>query len=162
MIRNRVLVLFVILIATWTTFAGGKGTVGKQSGKRVEYVNARYGFRIALPEDWRGYSIVNDRWHGGPMVPGGKDRTGPMITIRHPLWTEANPYQDIPILTFTTEQWRHIEDLILSPAPVGPSKVGSNARFVFAVPPRYVGFNTEVVGWEEVMQWMQTDPLRGY
>lgn len=72
----------------------------------LNYTNTEYGFSIALPTTWKGYSIVTEKWNG--QVLDGKATTdksikleGPKILIRHPLWTAANPRQDIPVMIFT-------------------------------------------------------------
>ena len=85
---------------------------------------------------------------------------GPLISIRHPLWTEADPRQDIPIMIFTKAQWRLIEEgkLIVSAAPIRPSEPGRNIKYVFALPPR---FNYAfIAGWQEVDDIIQRHPLR--
>ena len=40
------------------------------------------------------------------------------------------------------------EKLAVSAAPIGPSKLGENARFVFALPPRWIGF-ADTLGQDE-------------
>ena len=32
------------------------------------------------------------------------------------------------------------EKVAVSAAPIGPTKVGENSKYVFATPPRYIGF----------------------
>lgn len=79
-----------------------------QKMKSVGYL--KYGFRFSLPESWRGYSIAVSDWGGGdgrsygPGDPAPPIVNGPLISIRHPLWTEADPRQDIPIMIFTKAQ----------------------------------------------------------
>lgn len=71
----------------------------------IEYQNTEYGFSFSLPVSWKGYSIINDIWRGYDN--GNSEITveqGPIISIRHPLWTSENPYQDIPIMIFTLVQ----------------------------------------------------------
>jgi hypothetical protein len=55
---------------------------------------------------------------------------GPFIIIRHPLWTESNPRQDIPIMIFTKAQWKLDEanKLIVSAVPIGPGELGRNSK----------------------------------
>lgn len=127
----------------------------------VCYENTEYGFRFYLPETWEGYSIVEQQWQN---VIAGEDNsqpaeTGPEILIRNPKWTQEDPYQDIPILVFTTRQWDEVqnEKLAVSAAPIGPSKLGSNSKYVFALPPRYnFAFPT---GYEEVETILEGSPL---
>jgi hypothetical protein len=80
------------------------------------------------------------------------DTHGPIITIRHPLWTKENPRQDLPIMVFTREQWALIEmsRMDVSAAPIGPEDFGRNAKYVFAVPPRYI--DDELDGSDEVLR----------
>jgi len=87
---------------------------------------------------------------------------GPVVTIRNPHWTEQQPWQDIPIMVFTIEQWKLVEDgaLIVSAAPIGPGEIGRNCRYVFALPPRYN--YADVEGIEEVNVLMRTQPLHAY
>nr|WP_052329792.1 hypothetical protein [Thermicanus aegyptius] len=123
----------------------------------VVYENTRYGFYFYLPETWKGYSIVEEQWEGtssGEMI-----ETGPQLLIRHPNWTQKNPRQDIPIMVFTHEQWNALQngDFSVSAAPIGPSKLGSNSVYVFALPARYnYAFQT---GFEEVEEILKNNPL---
>ncbi|WP_211233479.1 hypothetical protein [Thermicanus aegyptius] len=85
--------------------------------------------------------------------------TGPQLLIRHPNWTQKNPRQDIPIMVFTHEQWNALQngDFSVSAAPIGPSKLGSNSVYVFALPARYnYAFQT---GFEEVEEILKNNPL---
>lgn len=141
-----------------------KSTPRSRPGSLVQYKNLQYGFCFSLPEDWRGYSIVIDRWHGYSISSGSRGgkpvQQGPIITIRDPRWTSAEPRQDIPIMVFTRDQWCSVqrEEISVSAAPFGPSELGGNHRYVFALPPRYnYGFLT---GWKEVVQIMRSVPLR--
>lgn len=121
----------------------------------IEYKNDTYGFSVTLPSSWQGYTIVNQTWQGYLVAnENGQnnkpDETGPEILIRNPKWTTANPYQDIPIMVFTLAQWNLVsqEQLSLGAAPIGPSELGRNAKYVFALPARYnFAYPT---GWEEV------------
>jgi len=136
--------------------------------KTLVYTNKEFGFRFELPRSWKGYSAVVSQWQGGdgrtyqagePMPP---PVVGPLISIGHPLSTEANPRQNIPIMVFTKAQWRLIEQdkLIVSAAPIGPSELGRNAKYVFALPPR---FNYALIdGWEEVNEIIQHHPLQPF
>jgi hypothetical protein len=136
--------------------------------KSVVYTNEKYGFRFSLPASWKGYSISVSEWQGGdgrsylagePMPP---PEEGPLLSIGHPLSTESDPHQDIPIMIFTKAQWRLVQanKLIVSAAPIGPSELGRNAEYVFAVPPR---FNYALLtGWEEVGEIIQHHPLQPF
>jgi hypothetical protein len=125
------------------------------------YVNRQYRFKLVLPPGWKGYSVVTSEWNGTSLKDGVAATSGPQLTFRHPKWTEANPYQDIPIMIFTKAQWAHIDDLAVSAAPFPPSKIDENAQYVFALPPRWVGF-TDALEADEVGKWMLTHPLHAY
>lgn len=129
----------------------------------INYVNSQYGFNFLLPLSWKGYSIVNTEWEGY-IVDGDASQNikGPKILIRHPLWTAAIPRQDIPILIFTPAEWDQIqqEKLAVSAAPIGPSRLGQNAKYIFALPARY-NF-AYPVGFEEVEKIMESKPLSAF
>jgi hypothetical protein len=117
----------------------------------IDYKNSDYGFNLSLPLNWRGYSVVTESWLGNFIdEPNKPALTGPKIIIRHPLWTNETPRQDIPVLIFTTEEWSLIqqEKISLGAAPIGPSKLGQNDKYIFAIPARY-NF-AYPVGFEEV------------
>jgi hypothetical protein len=138
-------------------------TLAKPAGTLIEYRNAQYGFCFSLPQGWHGYSIVVGQWEGHTNGSQGDIvvQRGPIISIRHPQWTRGNPRQDIPIMVFTRAQWRSIQrdEFHVSAAPIGPSELGRNPRYVFALPPRFdFAFPT---GYEEVEQIVSSKPLRG-
>lgn len=129
----------------------------------IEYRNTDYGFSFALPGSWEGYSIVMDKWEGYPLdVKNAAKIEGPKILIRHPRWTNLNLRQDIPIMIFTHAQWDLIqqEKLSVGAAPIGPSELGRNANYVFALPARYNYAFPE--GYEEVESILQSKPLKTF
>jgi len=135
----------------------------KKAEASIVYRNTQYGFCFSLPISWRGYSIVADQWRGNPLNEQGEQHAqkGPMISVRHPLWTSANPRQDIPIMVFTQAQWGSLQrdEFHIGAAPIGPSELGRNHKYVFALPARYdYAFPT---GYEEVEQILATHPLNG-
>lgn len=129
----------------------------------IVYRNTEYGFSFSLPQSWKGYRIITDKWEGLAIGgPQGEEaiETGPMISIRHPQWTSSNKRQDIPIMVFTLTQWNSLQqgDFHIGAAPIGPSELGSNTRYVFALPARYnFAFPT---GYEEVENILQSNPLQ--
>jgi len=131
----------------------------------IVYRNTQYGFCFRLPADWKGYQIVKERWRGGVPnreAPGtARIISGPLIQFRNPEWTQADPYQDIPIMVFTRAQWRtkEKEGIVVSAAGVDFGAIGRNANYVFAQPPRWFGY-IEVAGLEEVGTWMSQNPLQ--
>lgn len=131
--------------------------------KLTVYENTQYGFSFTLPESWKDYSIVNDKWEGLSIGNAQGEEiveAGPIIVIRHPDWTEKNPRQDIPIMVFTLEQWNLLqqEKFHIGAAPIGPNELGRNDQYVFALPARYnFAFPT---GVEEVEDILKGNPLQ--
>lgn len=143
---------------------GGKNTatttsVVNQSDKIV-YRNTEYKFEITLPDSWKGYSEIREDWEGDTINAKGEvilgTVRGPIVLIRHPKWMEEFPRQDIPIMIFTRSQW---EDLVtdkfhIGSAPIGPSDLGRNVKYIFALPARYN--YTYLPGFEEVGQILES------
>lgn len=129
----------------------------------IVYKNIQYGFTFSLPESWNGYSIVIGQWKG--LAVGGDSgesiaETGPMISIRDPQWSSKTPRQDIPIMVFTLRQWNSLQQGVfhIGAAPIGPSELGRNNVYVFALPARYnFAFPP---GYEEVGKILESSPLQ--
>ena len=131
-----------------------------QSGSIV-YKNTEFGFDFTLPESWNGYTIVESNWEGASIQTGKTTETGKTISIRHPLWTAQNPRQDIPVMVFSLDQWNSLQngDFHIGAAPINPSELGRNSKYVFALPARYnYAFPT---GYEEVETILKNNPLKG-
>jgi hypothetical protein len=79
------------------------------------------------------------------------------LLLRHPQWTAAAPWQDIPVLVFTHDEWPLVEQqkLGVCAAPISPIKLGENAKFVFALPPRWIGF-VDTLGQDEAAKVPET------
>ncbi|MHB1421025.1 MAG: M56 family metallopeptidase [Bacillota bacterium] len=136
----------------------GADTGAKQ--ELIVYRNTEYGFSFSLPASWKSYTIITDKWEGLPLGGDKVVESGPMISIRHPEWTLQNQRQDIPIMIFTLDQWNSLqqEKFHIGAAPIGPSELGRNASYVFALPARYnYAFPT---GYEEVEQILNNKPLQ--
>lgn len=140
---------------------------GKQAEKTIVYKNKKYRFRFVLPESWKGYSILASQWTGAVWDPAKREKpireeTGPVITIRHPLWTESGPRQDIPIMILTYAQAALSKEGNLSTgaAPYGPQEIARNSKYVFALPPRYNGVVEP--GIEEVNELFRRHSLRPF
>jgi len=136
---------------------------GYEDSSATVYRNTQYGFSFPLPESWKGYTIVTDEWEGlalGGEKEGEVIETGPIISIRHPQWTSEDPRQDIPIMVFTVDQWKLLqqEKFHIGAAPMGPKELGKNSKYVFALPARYnYAFPT---GFEEVEKILEGNPLQ--
>ncbi len=120
------------------------------------YTNNQYGFSLQLPDSWAGYSVIEGQWQGR-QIDNNAPFQGPQITLRNPKWTASQVWQDIPVMVFTKQQWDMViaEKLAVSAAPIPPSKLGENQNYVFALPPRWVGF-TDAEGQQEAQQITQT------
>lgn len=127
------------------------------------YNDGIYGFSVSLPVSWRGFSVVNSMWQGLAIGDASGEKvvaTGPKISIRHPKWTLKVPRQDIPIMVFTIEQWNSLQNGVfhIGAAPIGPSELGRNNIYVFALPARYnFAF---LPGYEEVEKILDGKPLK--
>jgi hypothetical protein len=141
---------------TWSLFDG------YFDGGFIVYENTTYGFTFTLPESWEGYSIVTGEWEGvDPWAASGQQTVaeGPILSIRHPLWTESVPRQDIPIMVFTLSQWNSLQndEFHIGAAPTGPSELARNSKYVFALPARYnYAFPA---GYEEVEAILNSNPI---
>lgn len=122
----------------------------------IVYNNTEYHFKFYLPSSWKGYTIINSSWAASKAI------TGPIIYIRNPAWTQSNPYEDLPIMIFTTDQWNSLKNgnFNVSGASMDPKKLGSNQNYVFATPPRwFFDMKTEA---NSAIQFMNSDPLCAY
>jgi hypothetical protein len=129
----------------------------------LEYTNTDYGFTVSLPEDWKGYSVVTGTWQADSSVSSASETTtiqGPMISLRNPSWTEAVPYQDIPVMIFTKAQWAQIQnnEFHIGAAPINPSELAHNDTYVFGLPARYnYAYRPD---WQEVDQLLQNHAVQ--
>jgi hypothetical protein len=160
-----IVAILLIGIAGYVWFMYQNNVPSVQTKNSIEYVNTQYGFSFSLPESWKGYSIVTDKWNGTANTDTGPTADtpviqGPLISIRNPAWTAEKPYQDIPVMVFTLSQWNSLlrGTFLVSAAPVNPSRLGFNATYVFALPARYnYAFPA---GYEEVDKILQNNPLQ--
>jgi hypothetical protein len=167
------LVIFVLVVAgaVWyyeaqmqggysTPTTTGSTTTGTTTGasSTISYVNNQYGFNVVLPASWQGYTIVTSTWSGVNMP----SMTGPIISIRNPAWTSSTPTQDIPVMVFATSEWSMVVsgEMPVGAAPIPPSELGANAKYVFALPARYNYAYPQ--GWQEVETILQGNPLHAF
>jgi len=123
----------------------------------VVYEDTSYGFKFYLPETWKNYVIIEEQWKS--TNGSGTIETGPQLLIRHPKWSDKTPRQDIPIMIFTIKQWNALQkgEFLVGVGPIGPSKLGRNSKYVFALPARYnYAFPT---GFKEVEEIISGNPL---
>lgn len=138
----------------------GSSSSRPSATKSIVFKNTQYGFQFTLPASWTGYSIITGKWQGNDVKSGKITETGPMISIRHPHWASQKPRQDIPIMVFSHKQWNSLQQEIfhIGAAPIGPSELGRNNKYVFALPARYnYAFPT---GYPEVEEILKNKPLR--
>lgn len=137
-------------------------TTISQNQQQIIYTNTQYGFSFSLPDSWESYSLITSEWEGNPIGSDAVTEQGPIISIRNPKWTQENPYQDIPIMVFTFSQWDLLqqEKFHIGAAPIGPTELGRNTRYVFALPARYN--YTFPTGWEEVEKILEGNPLKAF
>lgn|GEM_PF-1195898 len=138
--------------------SGQTGQVGQTT-----YDNSQYGFRFTLPDSWKGYTIVTDKWEGlsvGDAQGAKVVESGEKISIRHPEWTTEQPRQDIPILVFTVDQWNELQQdkFHIGAAPIGPNELTRNDKYVFALPARYNFAYPE--GYQEVEDILKSNPIQ--
>jgi hypothetical protein len=156
------IIIIVVLLAgaaAYVLFVKNKNQESVPSP--VEYTNNQYGFTFVLLQNWKEYSIVTTTWEGNAVGSQGDVPVaqGPLISIRNPNWTVQNPYQDIPVMVFTIAQWNSLQndEFHIGAAPINPSELGRNSKYVFTLPARYnYAFLT---GWEEVQSILDGKPL---
>ncbi|WP_050981294.1 hypothetical protein [Caldisericum exile] len=136
----------------------------KECFRTLKYTNTEYGFNFYLPLTWSNYKVIEDKWTGYKTGASGGEvtETGPMILIRNPQWAEKEPTQDIPIMIFTISEWNDLENekFHIGAAPIGPTELGRNSKYVFALPARYNYAFPK--GFEIVDEIMQSNPLEAF
>ena len=159
-------VLFLIALFIVGFFVFKKSFPASQmpatSSSNTVYTNTIYGFNFNLPENWKGYTVTVDKWIGYAIDAESGNvpfANGPIILIHNPKWIGANTYQNIPIMVFTLDEWDQLqqEKFHIGVAPIGPSALGRNSKYVFALPARYnFAFPPS---YEEVDKIIQSKPL---
>jgi len=131
------------------------------SRRFTEYRNDLFGFIMRLPEDWRGHQVVTRQWEGENRI-GGKNISGPELLLRHPEWTQQEPWEDVVVMVFTHAEWLAVQagDYAVNAAPATPAMLGRNRRYVFALPARHN--HTYAMGWEEIARVLAGDAFRGF
>jgi len=121
------------------------------------YTNNEYGFKLKLPNPWKGYSVEKSSWQGYLVGDYSKKYDGVKIILKNPQSTTEQSWQDIPIMIFTPDVWKLVEEdtIAVSAAPIGPNKIGQNQKFIFANPPRWYGF-TDAIGTQEALDIVKT------
>lgn len=126
----------------------------------ADFENKTYGFSMKFPNSWKGFYVEKSTWQG-QKIDGGKvgEYKGVQLIFKNPQTTAEQLWQDIPIMIFTPEVWALVSGenptVAVSAAPIGPEKIGENAKYVFATPPRWYGF-TDAQGWQEAVDIVKT------
>ncbi len=171
MLKNSLIVVALVVviassIVTCISYSNDKKeiflTTEATASTMIEYRNSEYGFVFSLPENWKGYQIVQDIWDGNNLVASDKKQSGPKFLIRNPKWTSNLPYQDIPIIIFSIAQWNSYmnEDFSISAAPILATELGRNNMYIFALPPRWNFDYSE--GFEEAVSIVESKPLKAF
>ena len=131
----------------------------EMANSSVIYRNDQYGFTLTLPQSWEPSFVILDTWGGSTYDASGNTTAsygGPEITIHH-TDDYHDRWQPVPIMVFTPAQWKLIESeqLIVSAAPYGPGEIGRNSKYIFAEPPRWIGF-TDSLGQDEARAIMDS------
>ena len=144
-------------------FVGTQKPVYTPDQLSIKYTNSQYGFVFSLPVDWTGFSIKQTSWSEASPDNSGNQTpvSGPQIDIINPKNTLKNPYEAIPIMVFTLQQWDEIENgTLVSAAPLPPLEFDRNSNYVFALPPRFdYDFNT---GYQQAENIVASSPLKAY
>ncbi len=144
----------------------GSGLQATTTAVGVEYKNSNLGFSVKLPDSWKNFSAVDGSWEGYSLDATGKTQikseTGITVSVRHPLWTSSAPRQDIPVMVFSLKQWSDMQadKFHAGAAPINPSELGRNSKYVFALPARY-NF-AYITGFEEVETILQSGAFKAF
>jgi hypothetical protein len=161
---NAAISILALSLSGWAQQAPSssqKHQGAKTHSGTVEYKDTKYGFRITLPESWKGYQVLWSEWDGGVLATDGTVNhvlRGPQLKIRHPKWTQENPREDMPIMIYTIVQWK--ESPIVSAAPFDPGEIGRNGKYIFAIPPRWNYDFAE--GWEEASKILNANSFHTF
>lgn len=105
------------------------------------YTNNNFGFSITFTDSWKDYEVVQSTWQGW-VIDTKKYYKGETLVFKNEKLAAEKQFQGIPIMIITKDVWQLIDEgkVAVSAAPIGPAKVGENSKYVFATPPRYIGF----------------------
>lgn len=128
----------------WFYLKDFAGSDSRLSTMPIRYHNPEYHLTFLLPASWQGYSASVQQWDGQTYSPA-TDKTivvghGPMITLRHPQWQSSAPFQDIPIVVFTRDQWDALHHGKFWPSLFAGGTIDEiwhNGDYVFAMSSRY-------------------------
>jgi hypothetical protein len=114
----------------------------------IVYKNDEYGFAITLPATWEAFIMQKKTWSGHLIENSKETYSGPLLLIINPALKADHRFTGIPIMVFTPDVWAMVSGpnpaVAISAAPIGPAKIGENSKYVFATPPRYIGFGDDL------------------
>jgi len=163
-----VALVVIVLSGAYLVFAGvsGQWPFGTEQQTPpptgVVYRNTHYGLQVALPDSWKGYTVISSSYDIFNISTGAHEGTGVIIKLRNPLWTAPAPYEDLPVMVFTPANWQRVlnEQISVGAAPIPPSLLARNSVYVFALPARYnYDFAT---GWQEVQQVIDSGAVTAF
>jgi hypothetical protein len=165
-VRIILIVILVIIVAIGIYFfSNNKVKTSQVSTPKGEvedwknYKNSEYGFGINFPDSWKGYTIEKTNWDGIGIDTTNEQQkyTGTLLVFKNPQGNSEHMWQDIPIMVFTPDIWKLVveEKIAVSAAPIGPSKIGENEKYIFATSPRWYGF-TDTGGVDEAIAIVKT------
>jgi hypothetical protein len=161
-----ILLIVIVLVGGYFVLSSKNNSSGTNTTiDSSTYKNTDYNFSVSLPKSWEGYTVVKSSWQGDAFFSSGQKvevEEGPLISIRHPLWTESSPRQDIPVMVFTLKQWNDMQadKFHIGAAPINPSELSRNGNYVFALPARY-NFSY-LTGYEEVDQIIKSGAVKAF
>lgn len=128
------------------------------------YTNNDYGFLMQFPNLWNGYTVIKNEWNGQAIdnLKNPQKYTGPLFVFKNQDLAKNYSFLGIGIMIFTKDVWKLVEGqkIAVSAAPVGPEKIGENSKYVFALPPRWIGFADNLyenkARYNEVQQILKT------
>lgn len=128
------------------------------------YTNNDYGFLMQFPNLWNGYTVIKNEWSGQAIdnLENPQKYTGPLFIFKNQDLAKKYNLQGIPLMVFTPDVWKLVAEgkIAVSAAPVGPEKIGENSKYVFALPPRWIGFADNLyenqARYSEVQQILKT------
>lgn len=135
-------------------------TVGEETVKRnltilddtkIEYLNWYYGIRLMLPKSWEGYSVLTEQVTNASKANElyyAIDNEYITFKIRHPAWSEENPYQDIVYVVFILEEWNKNTLDVQNAYDINLPNGSSNGAYV--VIRDIYSLNPDMLGYDDV------------
>lgn len=122
---------------------------------KIEYLNEEYNFSIYLPKDWEGFQVDTRQETGDEDLDELFDRIDDkfvVMNIRHPKWTNEEPYQDISFVIFRAEQWNeNVASAVNDDFDLLPLQIpGGGYKFILRSNP--FAYNKALKGYDQVRE----------